>query len=305
MNPPPKTNPTFQVTAHAKWILAGEHAVLRGHPALVFPVPEKFIKLTFQSSENPLNVDFLGPYGDTLLLIFWGILEESLKLIHKRHEDMRGKFTLLNNIPMGAGMGFSAALCVAVSRWIQWSGWIKENELFDFARTLENFFHGKSSGVDIAGALCQQATYFTQAQGFSSLQLTWRPNIFLSYSEKISMTAQCIDKVNKLWETNATLADKLDNSMRDSVEQAKLSLTSNNLSPSKKEAYLAAAINKANDCFEHWGLNKGELKEHIDQLMQHGALAAKATGAGNGGYVISLWKQAPKKDIPFNMTKVV
>lgn len=31
----------FQTTTYGKWILAGEHAVLRGHSALVFPIKEK------------------------------------------------------------------------------------------------------------------------------------------------------------------------------------------------------------------------------------------------------------------------
>ena len=43
----------FQTTTYGKWILAGEHAVIRGHGALVFPVHNK--KLTLLTGNPALN----------------------------------------------------------------------------------------------------------------------------------------------------------------------------------------------------------------------------------------------------------
>lgn len=39
----------FQTITHAKAILAGEHAVLRGSPAVVIPVLNKTFRLTYLS----------------------------------------------------------------------------------------------------------------------------------------------------------------------------------------------------------------------------------------------------------------
>ena len=40
----------FETTTFGKWILAGEHAVVRGHEALVFPIKEKQLTLRYQAA---------------------------------------------------------------------------------------------------------------------------------------------------------------------------------------------------------------------------------------------------------------
>ncbi|MFI4919641.1 MAG: mevalonate kinase, partial [Legionellales bacterium] len=39
----------FETTTFGKWILAGEHAVVRGHEALVFPIKEKQLHLQYRA----------------------------------------------------------------------------------------------------------------------------------------------------------------------------------------------------------------------------------------------------------------
>ncbi len=87
-----------------------------------------------------------------------------------------------------------------------------------------------------------------------------------------------------------TLAQQLDEQMQRSVELAQQALNSN--SP-EAILELAKAINMAHDCFQQWGLCQGRLAEHLSTLKNAGALAAKPTGSGGGGYVISLWNSPP------------
>lgn len=288
----------FQTKVHAKWILAGEHAVLRDSAALVFPVPSKYVRLSYTDSEEDLSADFLALYGETLLLFFWGLLKEGFQEFKIEKIQMKGKFLLENNIPMGAGMGFSAALCVAVAKWFAFKGWISNNQLFDCARKFENSFHGKSSGVDIAGVLNNEGVRFKRDGKLTPLSLAWRPKLYLSCSESVSVTAKCIKTVDELWEKDQTRAKRIDDAMIESVNLAEKALASN---PQQGLPLLVQSMQIARGCFENWGLVKGGLEEHMQLLMEKGALATKPTGAGNGGYVLSLWEKTPPEDLPFEM----
>ena len=60
-----------------KWILSGEHAVLRGVPALVFPLKSSVMHVTYENSLQPLQLNLSGTYGDELKLLAWGVLENA------------------------------------------------------------------------------------------------------------------------------------------------------------------------------------------------------------------------------------
>ena len=84
-------------------------------------------------------------------------------------------FQISNSIPVGAGLGASAALCVAVGRWICWKGWLAESELPEFCRKLEDLFHGESSGVDVAVAISEKGLHFERNGARYTVSANWNP----------------------------------------------------------------------------------------------------------------------------------
>ncbi len=290
---------SFETTVHGKWLLAGEHAVLRGIPALVFPVFDKSLTLSFKKNQQNLTVDFNGLHGDELQLVFWRVLEYALSIIEIPTKKVIGKFHVENNIPLGAGLGLSAAICAAVSRWFAWQNWITKDSINDFAHNLEHLFHGESSGVDIVGVTAKNGVLFKHGQENNAIQQEWAPNWYLSYTEQIGITSKCIRAVKDIWQANLPLAKRIDELMLDSVNLAIEALQSPRKVGIKQ---LANAINTANNCFVQWGLTSGKVNTHINKLIKAGALAAKPTGSGDGGYVLSLWDGEPPSHLKSILT---
>lgn len=295
------TQPEFQTTVYGKWILAGEHAVLRGSPAIIFPVKSKSLVLQYWSSDSEARAEFSGEYGEELQFLFWSALERAIEILALNHADILGKFYLENQIPIGSGMGASAAICVAIGRWFVAQGKIPQENLLEFARQLENLFHNESSGADIAVAIANQGIYFSRRGGLHPIKYSWSPQWFLSFSGKVATTSRCVKQVKTLLANNPKLGEMLDNEMAEAVLLAEKALQT---TPEEGLPQLAQAIEKGRYCFEQWGLTKGNIERHIQQLMAAGALAAKPTGSGDGGFVISLWGQKPSENLGVELIAV-
>ena len=277
----------FSTTTAGKWILAGEHAVLRGHPAIVFPLKSLQLTLHYRATSTPLRLTYHDAHNQRLESIIWGVIEEGLTLLNLSREStaLNGFLHIENQIPLGAGLGASAALCVAIARWLQ-AYFAPTLELLSFAKLLEHLFHGQSSGLDVAAAASTHGIFFQQGQ-CTPIPLQWSPHWRLSSSGEIGLTSRAIEQVQQLRQNEATRADEIDACMARSVELAHHALLQ------QENTTLAEAIRRAHACFEAWGLVTPTLNAHMQQLQNAGALAVKPTGSGGGGHVLSLWAEAP------------
>ena len=281
-------------TSHGKWILAGEHSVLRGGAALTFPYQKGYIKSLLNKVDKELQVSFSGPYGSELELIFWGTLEKALKAVNRQRSDIRGLLQLESHLPLGKGLGASAAICVTIGRWFSHLNWLTQAKVYEFSRELENNFHGESSGVDIASALSPRGILFVRGQRLKFLELNWQPRWFLSYSGQQGVTSSCVSKVKTLWNKDPQLGREIDEQMNEAVSLAESALS---IDEEQGLHSLMKAIKMAKNCFERWGLTEGSLGQHMKDLISQGALAVKPTGSGGGGYVLSLWGEPPPRSL--------
>jgi mevalonate kinase len=291
---------SFETRVHGKWILAGEHSVLRGVPALVFPLSSRFLDFSFLSQNNKqedaLSLELAGEHGEELQLLFWGVLEKACMMKKVARKEIAGTVKIRSSIPVGAGLGASAALSVAFAKWFQHLKILQESELQEFARGLENLFHGESSGVDVAVALSGKPLRFVRGTPVSSaafLSPSWTPQWYVSYSGKRGVTSECVNRVKDLIAKDPELGRATDEDMKSAVLLAEQALTKN-----EEEGFtqLRGALDLANSCFARWNLTEGSLNQHMNWLKEQGAVAIKPTGSGNGGYVLSLWQTKPSSE---------
>lgn len=263
----------FKTTTYGKWILSGEHAVLRGHPALVFPLGNFSLELEYADADTPFKI-----------MANTNMQEPIKKIWMLAGGKPKGQLKICSDIPIGQGMGASAALCLAIARTLRPQFPAKE-EIFNLARRLEHEFHGQSSGLDIIGAGSTHGAFF-QAGHAKELCPLWQASFLLSPSQDIGHTKEAIAKVQSLFYQTPIKAQQIDEKMHQSVELCKNALES----PSKDLTTLIKGIQIANQCFKDWGLVTASMQSLENTLFELGALAVKPTGSGGGGLMLSLWQ---------------
>lgn len=277
----------FETKASGKWVLAGEHAVLRGGTAVALPHPEFKISLVFEpnTSSDQLRVEPEGatPVIDDLLFV---VRDAGLPL-------PRGILRIVSSVPIGAGLGSSAALCVAMCRWMAGPLKVTENEIIKMATQLEHRFHGKSSGMDISVIKVGQPIAFSMEKGSRSLDLHKIPCFTFHDTGLRAQTRDCIKKVEEFGQKHPVEGRQKDQSMNLASRLAIEGLTQYDAGFSAQGLLLIReAMLQAQDCFYSWGLVPSEARKMEAELLQKGALAVKMTGAGGGGMLVALWSDS-------------
>lgn len=286
---------SVHIETTGKWILAGEHAVLRGCGALVFPLESKKFILDYEAKDQDFEAHFSGSTGADYQILFYGLVDRVLEILKIPRKQLLGVVKINSELPLGSGLGASAALCVAVVRWLNAMGYVAENDLHELSRSLENVFHGESSGVDVAVALYGKPLFFQRNAEMRLLDITWKPNLYLSYCGQRGLTQQCVEKVKNWIDKNPR--NNVDQEMAAAVDLAMQVLLKNDGQSTSVSTGLISAINQAAHCFHQWGLDDGLVREEMDLLRDHGALAVKPTGSGGGGFILSYWQNDPPEKL--------
>lgn len=278
---------SFSTTTYGKWIFSGEHTVLRGGPALVFPLFKKKLDLQYSQTSTPLTVKASGENASDIEELFPGVLTKALELLNRKDERLTGDIEFKNELPLGSGMGASSSLCVAFSRWFHYLDFLDAADIYEFARQLENIFHGESSGVDIAVVLHEKPLIFKRPNIIETLNVKNPFKLYLSHTGQKGITKECVNKVNSFIKADPESGKRVDDKMiQVTLDAIKLFSSAQ---ADKDPQKLVMILNAGYECFKEWGLTDGAVDQHISLLKSKGALAAKPTGSGGGGYVLSLW----------------
>lgn len=272
--------------SHAKWIMSGEHTVVAAGKALAFPLREYESSIEFIPS-NKLEICNTNckDYKENFCDVFLSLLRSAAEFAKVDLKKIMGKFIVNSNIKMKSGLGSSAAICVNIAKIFKYLGlW---DEVFSLATHLEDKFHGKSSGLDIAVAMSDEAIVFQNNRVSYALKPSFWPYVMLTYSGEESETSKCAEIVKSVAAANPKLAKSLHSDMNAASNLCESGLKNSSF------ADLRDGIQLCDKVFRGWGLYNNALASHIDFLLSSGAAAAKPIGSGLGGFVLSLWKEKP------------
>ncbi len=258
-----------------KIILFGEHFVVYQAPALSIPVHS--LHLVCQANKTSVETSTSSTISTNVLDT---LQTQALSLLG--NDSHRFQLDILSTIPMGKGLGSSAALCVAVIEALAACHQIKleKKQCVAFSNELEKFFHHFPSGLDVTTIIENLPLYFHSLHSYQAL--CKRPEIqFLIIDTGIKRnTKEAVLAVKKLKTTNPVLFQKCFDSYNEIAEAARLSFEKGNLSS------IPDLMCENQRLLKTIGVSHPRIDDFIDLIESNGLHGAKISGAGLGGILI-------------------
>ena len=242
---------------HAKAIFFGEHAVVYGCKGITIPLPQMNVEVTLEETETIQQRDeILSFIADTC-----GI-------------DKKTKINITSTIPVGRGLGSSAALSIAIARAK------KLPNVREIANKCEKFIHGNPSGIDVNQVLSDTPLLFSKKEGASELDFDLNSYLLIIDTGVIGITKETLkhiaDNYNKYEKHIAELGEITDLV----IEPLK----------NKDIDLVGQYMYKAHDLLQKLGVSHASNDEVVEICKNNNAVGAKLTGGGAGGCCISLSK---------------
>lgn len=270
---------------NGKVVLLGEHAVVYGMPAIAAGISLGATARATPSASSSIRIaERRAHAGDGSELI------TALERI--RHELGAGpqQVEVDVEVPLGSGLGGSAAIGVAVSRALLATLGEAETprRVLAGADAWERVFHGNPSGVDAAAAYAGGCIWFTKEAGPEPLFVDLPLQLVICLAGPPASTKQMVESVQRLGERRPDLLGKSLAGIESLVKNAKLCIQAGDLSG------LGQLMNYNQMLLSGLFLSTPEIERACAVARDAGALGAKLTGAGGGGAVVALCDGSPQ-----------
>lgn len=192
------------------------------------------------------------------------------------------------DIPVGAGLGSSAATTVAIIAAVARAHGVKlsTSEIVKIAFAPESYLHGKPSGVDHSTCAVGGVLTFKKPNTIRRLNLSRVPRILVCDSGIHRSTGKLVKAVVRRSESKK----KLFESHLDEVSEISLGAVRALREGDDRE--LGSLFTRNQELLVKIGVSNRALDKLVKTSLKAGALGAKITGAGGGGCIIALCEDA-------------
>ncbi|MCL2258778.1 MAG: mevalonate kinase, partial [Cystobacterineae bacterium] len=267
-----------------KVILLGEHAVVYGYPAI--------------AGALPLGIYAHAEAAECCALRVPDNLDEKQSALLQQAFEKAAEFAawpkvalrLEASLPMGAGLGSSAAVSVACAKALAAVAFAQEAHEAQLEKTnemawrMEQVFHGSPSGVDHSTSLRETLLWFCQGK-VQTLSSPVPLNILVAMAGKRSSTQTTVAQLHTRQKKWPGHHKRLFEEMGRCTEEARGAIEEGDL------PLLGELMNVNQGLLAAMQLDSEKLAQKIYRLRRAGALGAKLTGAGgDGGAVVGLFE---------------
>jgi len=285
----------IKVSAPGKIILSGEHAVVYGYPAILSAIDRR---LSVEIEETGSGLDIQPIEGKTLVEYAVEVIKAKLNTSELKNLKIR----INSQIPIGCGMGSSAALAVAVTaaifKFFQ-KPWNLE-EINQTAYEIEKKQHGNPSGGDNTISTYGGFLWFRkEAEGlktFCSLKVQDFPQLFfINTGKPRETTKEMVDRVKNTYLNNPIKTEKI------FLGIEKISRNFLKLLLKEKTGEISDLLRENEELLEKLGVVSSSTKTIIRKIEKIGG-AAKISGAGGvkgGSGIILIYHANPEAFFSF------
>ncbi|MEM0066007.1 MAG: mevalonate kinase [Sulfolobales archaeon] len=293
------------VTAPGKVTLFGEHAVVYGQPAIVAsidkrvhvfaePKPDGTITIEARDLRVP-GVIVTYKEGEVTVETEYGLVLPAISYLNKAIEiaskylgSRHGvKLVVRSEMPVGAGLGTSAAVAVATIAAYAYSGGyeLSMDEIARLGWEVERAVQGVASPMDTSittyGGF-MKIEYSGDRVKRESLNVSGDLPIVIAYVEREFKTRDMVLMVRERLSKYPQLYGKIIELIGEVARAAEKALVRHDLHE------LGLLMNLNHGLLDSLGVSTRKLNEVVYAARSSGALGAKLTGAGGGGCVIAL-----------------
>lgn len=274
--------------AFGKVIVLGEHAVVYGEPALAGALAAGCEVVAARSAGMPhllLDTQVLNVAdADNGVCKAVRIAQEAAGLGTQTLD-----VTIRFDVPVGAGLGSSAAMSVALPRAMyELSGRaLDDATLKTLSDQIEKVFHGNPSGLDALLARTGELGLFTKKNGLQPIRAKEPVRLVIadtgvtrSTQTQVSNVAARRERLGKPIERTIEAIGEISRMGAEALQKGDLARLGELMNTNQG---LAAALS----------VSSAEIEQLVHVARKAGAIGAKLTGAGGGGCIIAL---APGKE---------
>ena len=275
-----------QASACGKAIIVGEHAVVYGSHAVALPLKQMRLHLTLSPlprlDKQQIQLTLAGHEASPRVN---SVLTDAMELLGSDPFSLNARSH--NSLPIGAGLGSSATLCVATLRALTSSlGYeLPSSQLAAYANELEKRFHGNPSGLDAAVVAYEACILFAKGKPIVPIKLKvpeghkgWQ---FLLIDSSIRASTMAMIRLAEPYfkgrsgDRHLQSFDQLSWLVYGALQQGDVTT-------------VGAAMNECAELLRAASVVPDSLEDMISICRKIGLPGVKTTGAGGGGMILGL-----------------